>query len=89
MWDNQLENNSLTVVKELEKGIFDTVLIDHLMKKGRHHWELTVEKIQFPDNLLLGVASLGINLQSNPLESGLFWGIQPLMSAKKRQRVLE
>lgn len=75
----QLENGGLTVVKELEKGIFDLVLVDRLVSKGRLQWEVTAKAMQFPDNFLVGVVSPGVALQSNPLESGAFWGFQPLM----------
>ena len=67
------------MTKELEKGIFDLVLLDRLVGKGKLQWEITVKSMQFPDNFLVGVCSPGIDPEANPLESGMFWGFQPLV----------
>ncbi len=68
----------MTVVKELEKGIFDMALVDFEMSSGTNHWEITIDKMEFTENLLIGVARKGLTTNINPFDTGLFWGIQPL-----------
>ena len=53
-------------------------LIDFEMKSCCNHWEITIDKIEFPENILIGVARKGLTTCINPFDTGLFWGIQPL-----------
>ncbi len=71
-------------MKEADKGDSDMALIDIEMRTGFYHWEITIEKVEHPENILMGVVRKGVSLSSNPLETGCFWGIQPLMWVNKR-----
>ena len=58
------------------------------MSKGVHHWELTIDKVEFPENILVGVARRDIPTNINPFDTGLIWGIQPLTLVQQRKGVL-
>lgn len=58
--------------------VFDMILVDHEMSFGKHYWELTIDDVEYKENLLLGVAKGSVNMAINPFDTGVFWGIQPL-----------
>lgn len=78
-----LKNNSKVILKKekLKDGlIFEIVSLDfEINKNGRYFWQIEINNIILPENLLIGIANPDINKNQNPFDSGKFWGIQPLM----------
>jgi hypothetical protein len=74
-----LENN-LKVLKKLEEGTsYDYCFGEFHLNKKRNYFEVKIDWVDFKENILIGVANENTDLSKNPLQTGQFWGLQPLM----------
>lgn len=75
----KLSENGLTVSRPIDSPIvFDMIFVDYEITKGKHYWEITVDEIDYIENILIGVAKKTVSMTVNPFDTGAFWGIQPL-----------
>ena len=82
---HKLENNDLTVFKILENDTFDLIVLDTIITKGSYLFEVNTENMDLNDEFLVGVVNQGIPFDRSPLETGMFYGIQPFQFFYKRK----
>jgi len=76
----RLLDNRLKVLKKLEEGnAYDFCFGEFHLNKKRNYYEVKIDWVDFKENILIGVASKKADLSKNPLQTGQFWGLQPLM----------
>lgn len=76
----QLLDNRLKILKKLDEGGgYDYCFGQFHMNKKRNYFEVKIDCVDFKENILIGVAHQDADLSKNPLETGRFWGLQPLM----------
>lgn len=76
----RLLDNSLKIIKNLDEGgAYDFCFGEFHMNKKRNYFEVRIDWVDFKENILIGVAHKDADLSKNPLETGKFWGLQPLM----------
>lgn len=76
----RLLDNRLKIIKNLEEGgAYDYCFGEFHLNKKRNYFEIRIDWVDFKENILLGVANEDADLSKNPLETGKFWGLQPLM----------
>ena len=75
-----LLDNKFKVIKKLEEGgPYDFCFGEFHLNKKRNYFEVKIDWVDFKENILIGVALEDADLTKNPLETGKFWGLQPLM----------
>ena len=76
----QLIENRFKILKKLEEGgVNDYCFGEFHLNKKRNYFEIKIDWVDFKENILVGVANESADLAKNPLETGKFWGLQPLM----------
>ena len=76
----QLLDNRLKVLKKLDEGgAYDYCYGQFHLNKKRNYFEVKIDWVDFKENILIGVAHEEADLSKSPLETGRFWGLQPLM----------
>lgn len=58
---------------------FSVALGEFHLNKKRNYFEVKIEKIDYKESVLVGVANRGINYEKDPVGEKGFWGCQPLM----------
>lgn len=79
--DIKLSNNNYTATKSTDAD-YQTVLGNILMNSGRHYWEVRIDLGNDEEDLFIGIARKNINLNTNPMSSGLFHGYMALGARK-------
>jgi hypothetical protein len=80
VWDEKAKGENIEIVNSGKSAVkrteedYETVLTNAELTRGKHCWDIIIDRYMRHEDIFIGVAQKGLPLVTRPPETGMFWG---------------